>query len=409
VRALDHVETHQPVAVTTAPAAGRFNSPNGGSDRVNGTSLINIGRLIMTTAALFSPFSVRSVEIRNRIWVSPMCQYSCEEHDGIPNDWHMVHLGQFAAGGAGLIMAEATAVSPEGRISSEDTGMWNDDQRDEWARIVRFIHSQGGKAGIQLAHAGRKASDYRLFDERCGTTKPVSEGGWKTVAPSAVAYPGFDEPMELDHAGIEKVITDFAAAAKRSVEAGFEVVELHAAHGYLIHEFLSPLSNFRTDEYGGSLENRARLLLRIVAAVRDIMGDDPALFVRFSATDWADGGWDHVQTAAVAEMAQGAGADVFDISTGGLIDGVEIPVGQGYQVPLADHIKNASEVPTSAVGLITTPEYAEEVISSGQADAVMLGREMLRDPHFALRAAHELNVSVDWPRQYKAGRWPIHR
>lgn len=229
------------------------------------------------------------------------------------------------------------------------------------------------------------------------------------MAPSAVPYPGFDEPIELDHAGIEKAIADFAAAAKRSVEAGFEVVEIHAAHGYLIHEFLSPLSNFRTDEYGGSLENRARLLLRIVASVREVIGDDLALFVRFSATDWAEGGWDHVQTATVAEMAQTAGADVFDISTGGLIDGVEIPVGQGYQVPLADHIKNASQVPTSAVGLITTPEYAEEVVSSGQADAVMLGREMLRDPHFALRAAHELNVSVDWPRQYKAGRWPLYR
>lgn len=362
----------------------------------------------MTSSALFQPITVRSVKIRNRMWVSPMCQYSCEEHDGIPNDWHLVHLGQFAAGGAGLIMAEATGVSPVGRITSEDTGIWNDAQRDAWARIVRFIHSQGATAGIQLAHAGRKASDYRLFDGPSGTTKPKVEGGWQTVAPSALAYPGFDVPQELDHAGIDQVVADFASAARRSVEAGFEVIEIHAAHGYLIHEFLSPLSNLRTDEYGGSLENRARLLLRIVAAIREEIGQDHALFVRFSATDWAEGGWDQEQTSTVAGMARELGADVFDISTGGLIDGVEIPVGEGYQVPLADHIKAAAEVPTSAVGLITTAKYAEEVVASGRADAVMLGREMLRDPHFPLRAARELNVHVDyWPRQYKAVQWKV--
>ena len=357
----------------------------------------------MSTSHLFQPMTVRSKEIRNRIWVSPMCQYSCENHDGMPNDWPMVHLGQFAAGGVGLIMTEATAVNPVGRISSEDTGMWNDQHRDAWTRIVRFIHEQGATAAIQLAHAGRKASDYRLFDERCGTTKPISEGGWRTVAPSALAFPGFDVPEELDIAGIDQVVDDFASAAIRSVQAGFDIIEIHAAHGYLIHEFLSPLSNLRTDEYGGSLENRARLLLRIVAAIRKAIGDDRGLFVRFSATDWAEGGWDQDQTAAVAAMARDLGADVFDISTGGLIDGVEIPVGEGYQVPLADHIKSASEVPTSAVGLITTAEYAEQVVASGRADAVMLGRELLRDPHFALRAARDLNVHLDyWPRQYKA-------
>ncbi|MBT8163173.1 MULTISPECIES: NADH:flavin oxidoreductase/NADH oxidase [Arthrobacter] len=362
----------------------------------------------MTTSPLFQPLTVRSTTIRNRIWVSPMCQYSCENQDGVPNDWHLMHLGQFAAGGAGLVMAEATGVNPIGRISSEDTGMWNDQQRDAWARIVRLIHEQGATAAIQLAHAGRKASDYRLFDERCGTTKPFAEGGWKTVAPSSLAFPGFDVPRELDHAGIDEVVQDFAAAARRSVEAGFDIIEIHAAHGYLIHEFLSPLSNTRTDEYGGSLENRARLLLRIVAAVREAIGNDHGLFVRFSATDWAEGGWDQEQTAVVAAMARDRGADVFDISTGGLIDGVEIPVGEGYQVPLADHIKSASEVPTSAVGLITTAKYAEEVVASGRADAVMLGREMLRDPHFALRAARELNVHVDyWPRQYKAVQWKV--
>lgn len=337
-----------------------------------------------------------------------MCQYSCEEQDGVPNDWHLMHLGQFAAGGAGLVMAEATGVSPEGRITSEDTGMWNDTQRDAWARIVRFIHSQGATAGIQLAHAGRKASDYRLFDERCGTTKPVTEGGWRTVAPSAVAVASFDEPQELDPAGIDKVVADFASAALRSVQAGFEIIEIHAAHGYLIHEFLSPLSNLRTDEYGGSLENRARLLLRIVRDIREAIGEDHALFIRFSATDWAEGGWDLDQTATVASWAREAGADFFDISTGGLIDGVEIPVGEGYQVPLADHIKAATEVPTSAVGMITTAAYAEDVVASGRADAVMLGREMLRDPHFPLRAAKELNVHLDyWPRQYKAVQWKV--
>ncbi len=357
----------------------------------------------MPTSPLFEPLSIRSVEIRNRIWVSPMCQYSCEDWDGMPDDWHLVHLGQFAIGGAGLVTAEATAVSPEGRITREDAGIWNDQQRDAWTRVTAFIKRQGATPGIQIAHAGRKASDYRLTDERQGTTVPIEEGGWRTVAPSAVAFTGFDVPAELDLAGIDKVVDDFGSAARRAAEAGFDVIEIHAAHGYLIHEFLSPLSNRRTDEYGGSLENRSRLLLRVVAAVREAIGDGKALFVRVSATDWADEGWSQEQTAVVARRAQEEGADVIDVSTGGLIAEVRIPVGEGYQVPFSEHVRAAAEVTTSAVGLITSPQYAESVVASGRADAVSLGREMLRDPHFALRAAEELETHLGyWPRQYRS-------
>ncbi|HWH26781.1 MAG TPA: NADH:flavin oxidoreductase/NADH oxidase [Pseudolysinimonas sp.] len=345
---------------------------------------------------------MRSISIRNRIWVSPMCQYSCEARDGVPTNWHLVHLGQFAIGGAGLVTAEATAVSPEGRISPEDTGIWNDTQRDAWTKVAEFIRSQGAVPAIQLAHAGRKGSDYRLSDHRCGTTVPISDGGWTTVAPSAIAFPGFDTPVALDLAGIDKVVADFAAAARRSVVAGFDVVEIHAAHGYLIHEFLSPLSNSRDDEYGGSLENRARLLVRIVEAVRHEIGEDKGLFVRVSATDWAEGGWDQVQTATVAAWIRDAGADLIDVSTGGLVADVRIPVSEGYQVPFSEHIRSESGMPTAAVGLILTPEYAESVVASGRADAVSLGREMLRNPYFALQAADQLDVHVDyWPRQYR--------
>jgi 2,4-dienoyl-CoA reductase-like NADH-dependent reductase (Old Yellow Enzyme family) len=360
----------------------------------------------VANSALFQPLKIRDTTIRNRIWVSPMCQYSVDDHDGVPHDWHLVNLGQTAAGGAGLIFAEATAVSPEGRITSEDTGMWNDEQRDAWARIVRFIHSQGATAGIQLSHAGRKASDYKLFHEKCGTTKPVLEGGWKTVAPSAIAYPGFDVPTELDTAGIEKVVDDFVSAALRSKEAGFDVIEIHAAHGYLIHQFLSPLSNLRTDEYGGSLENRARLLLRIVKSVRENIGEGLPLFVRFSGTDWTEGGWDESQNAKVAAWAKDAGADFFDISSGGLLNGIFISVEPGYQVPLGEHISKHGDVPVNAVGLITTSSQAEAIVASGRAEAVMLGREMIRDPHFALRAAHELGEEIEyWTRQYRGATY----
>lgn len=357
---------------------------------------------------LFDPLTIRGATMRNRIWVSPMCQYSVSLQDGVPHDWHLVHLGSLATGGAGLVLTEATAVSPEGRISPEDTGIWNDEQRDAWARIVRFIGERGAVPGIQLAHAGRKASTWAPWgqDGKHGTV-PASDGGWQSVAPSAVAFDGYEEPRALDDAGIEKVVDDFTAAAHRAVDAGFRVLEIHGAHGYLVHQFLSPLSNRRDDAYGGSLENRARLLLRIVRSVRDAVDDDIAVIVRLSASDYAEGGWDQEQTAIVAGWAAEAGADFFDISSGGNVAGVRIPLGPGYQVPFADFVKHESDVPVGAVGLITTPQQAAAVVEEGRADAVLLARELLRDPHFPLRAAHELGVEIDyWPGQYLRARWP---
>jgi 2,4-dienoyl-CoA reductase-like NADH-dependent reductase (Old Yellow Enzyme family) len=357
-----------------------------------------------STATLFTPFTVRGVTVRNRIWVAPMCQYSAENRDGIPVDWHLVHLGSFATGGAGLVMAEATAVSPEGRITPQDLGLWNDEQATAFARITGFLRAQGATTAIQLAHAGRKASTYRPFASEHGSV-PAAEGGWQTVAPSAVPYPGYAVPTELDLAGIDTVVDDFVAAARRAVTAGFDVLEIHAAHGYLLHEFLSPLSNTRTDAYGGDLAGRAKILLRVVREVRAAIGGDVPLFVRFSATDWAEGGWDEAQTAIVSEWAKDAGADLFDISTGGNVAGVSIPLEPGYQVPFADFVKRNAPVEVSAVGLITTPGQANEVITSGRADAVMLGRELLRDPHFALRAAADLGIDIDyWPAQYVRAR-----
>jgi 2,4-dienoyl-CoA reductase-like NADH-dependent reductase (Old Yellow Enzyme family) len=343
--------------------------------------------------------------MRNRIWVAPMCQYSAESRDGVPTDWHLVHLGSFAAGGAGLIITEATAVVPEGRIAPEDLGLWNDTQRDAFARITAFLRSQGAVPGIQLAHAGRKASTYRPWDPRRGSV-PSDQGGWPTVGPSAVAFGDYATPRALTIGEIHGVTDAFVAAARRAVDAGFAVLELHAAHGYLLHQFLSPLSNLRTDEYGGSLENRARLLVETVRAVRQAIGDELPLFVRFSATDWTEGGWDEEQTAVVAGWAREAGADVFDVSSGGNVAGARIPLGPLYQVPMAARIKADAGVRVSAVGLITTPQEAEDVVASGRSDAVMLAREMLRDPHFPLRAAHELGVELDyWPPQYLRARW----
>jgi len=354
---------------------------------------------------LFDPLTLRGVTIRNRIWTSPMCQYSVLDESGVPGTWHLVHLGGFATGGSGIVFTEATAVSPEGRISPRDTGIWTDEQRDAWKPIAAFIEEQGAVPGIQLAHAGRKASTWPAwgFEDRSGTV-PADEGGWRAVAPSALAFEGYDVPEEVDAAGIEKVVDDFRSATRRSIEAGFRILEIHAAHGYLLHQFLSPIANHRTDEYGGSLENRARLLLRVVAAVREEAGDAP-LFVRFSGSDWAEGGWDEHQTATVAAWAEAAGADFFDISSGGIQAGIRIPVEPGYQVPFAHHVRSTSEVDVSAVGLITTPQQAAEIVESGQADAVMLARELLRDPHFPLRAAHELGGGIDWPPQYLRARW----
>lgn len=351
--------------------------------------------------SLFTPLSLRDVTLRNRLWVSPMCQYSAV--DGVPQEWHHTHLAQFASGGAGMIIAEATAVSPEGRISPEDTGLWNDEQRDAWTPIARAIRSRGAVAAVQLAHAGRKASTWSPLTGRRGTV-PIDQGGWQTVAPSAVAFEGFADPVALDRAGIDQVVADFGAAAHRATEAGFEVLEIHAAHGYLLHQFLSPLSNERDDEYGGSLENRARLLLRVIDAVKDAAPAAP-LLVRFSGTDWADGGWDAEQTAVVAGWAAEHGADFFDISSGGLVAHQRITTGPGYQVALAAQIRRDAGVPVSAVGMIDDAAHAERILADGDADAVMAGREWLRDPHFGLRAAHELGAEIDyWPLQYLRAR-----
>jgi len=349
---------------------------------------------------LFAPITVRGTNVRNRLWVTPMCQYSAENQDGMPTDWHLVHLGSLARGGAGAVFAEATAVLPEGRISPQDLGLWNDAQRGAFARIVDFIHGQGAAAGIQLAHAGRKASTYRPWDVRHGTV-PRDDGGWASAAPSAIAFPGYEPPAALHLEGIKEVAAAFAAAARRAVEAGFDLIEIHAAHGYLLHQFLSPLSNTRTDGYGGSLANRARALLETVDAVRAEVGPDVPVLVRFSATDWVEGGWTLADTVIVARWAAEHGADMADVSSGGNVPAADIPVGAGYQVPFATAIRTQAGVPSIAVGLIVEPQQAEQIVATGLADVVMMGREMLRDPNFPLRAAAALGVEVPYaPAQY---------
>ncbi|WP_136030872.1 NADH:flavin oxidoreductase/NADH oxidase [Microbacterium sp. PF5] len=351
---------------------------------------------------LFSPLTIRSTTFRNRLWVSPMCMYSAL--DGVAQEWHHAHLAQFASGGAGLIVAEATAVVPEGRISPRDLGLWTDEQRDALAPVVRAIHDRGSLAGIQLAHAGRKASTWWPWAPERGSV-PATEGGWTTVAPSAVAFDGFADPVALDAAGIDRVVEAFATAARRALDAGFDVLELHGAHGYLLHQFLSPLSNHRDDEYGGSLHNRARLLLRVLDAVRATAGDDVPVFVRISATDHAEGGFTPDEAAVVGAWATEHGADLIDVSSGGLVAHQRIAVSPGYQVPLAETVRQGGRIPVSAVGLITAAAQAEQVLADGAADAIFAGREWLRDPHFALRAAHELGAEVAWPPQYERARW----
>lgn len=347
-------------------------------------------------STLFTPLTIRGIETRNRLWVSPMCQYSAV--DGIPNDWHHVHLAQFAAGGAGLVIAEATAVSPEGRISPDDVGLWNDVQVEAWTPIAAAIRARGAVPGVQLGHAGRKASTTSPLTGGRGSVPP-EDGGWETVAPSAIAYPGFAEPRELDAAGIEKVVTDFADAARRAVAAGFEVLEVHAAHGYLLHQFLSPLSNHRDDEFGGSFDGRVRLLERVTAAVRGA-APDAAVFVRFSGTDAADGGWDIDDTVRAAQRVAAAGADLIDVSSGGLVPHQSIQPGPGYQVPLAEKVRRETGILVAAVGMIDDAHLAESVVAEGRADAVLSAREWLRDPHYALRAAVELGADVPAPAQY---------
>lgn len=324
--------------------------------------------------------------------------------DGVVQEWHHTHLAQFASGGAGLVVAEATAVVPEGRISPRDAGLWSDAQRDAWRPIVQAIHDRGARAGIQLAHAGRKASTWWPWADARGSV-PEANDGWRTTAPSAIAFEGFAEPDALDADGIDRVVDAFAAAARRSIEAGFDVLEIHGAHGYLVHQFLSPLSNHRDDEYGGPLENRARLLLRVLDAVRAVAGDDVPVFVRISATDHAEGGFTEDEASRVSDWATAHGADLIDVSSGGLVAHQQISVFPGYQVPLAETVRQGGRIPVSAVGLITAAEQAEQVLADGAADAIFAGREWLRDPHFALRAAHDLGAQISWPPQYDRARW----
>jgi 2,4-dienoyl-CoA reductase-like NADH-dependent reductase (Old Yellow Enzyme family) len=347
---------------------------------------------------LFAPLALRGLTLANRIVVSPMCQYSSE--NGFANDWHLVHLGSRAVGGAALVMAEATAVAPEGRITAADLGIWDDAHVAELARCVRFIRGQGAAAGIQLAHAGRKASTTPPWEG--GRQVPPDSGGWRPVAPSAVPFRAGDvAPEALTRDGIAGVVDVFVAAARRADAAGFQALEVHAAHGYLLHEFLSPLSNRRDDDYGGSLENRMRLTLEVVRAVRRAWPGDRPLFVRISATDWADGGWDIEQSVVLARRLAAEGVDLVDCSSGGLVPGVSIPIGPGYQLQFAERIRREAKVMTGAVGLITEPHQANAVVASGQADLVFLARQLLRHPYWPLRAARTLGAAVAWPKQYE--------
>jgi 2,4-dienoyl-CoA reductase-like NADH-dependent reductase (Old Yellow Enzyme family) len=350
------------------------------------------------SAGLFDELKLRGVTLRNRIAVSPMCQYS--SHDGLANDWHFVHLASRAVGGAGLVFTEATAVTAEGRISPQDMGLWNDAQVEPLARIVRFIDAQGCVAGLQLAHAGRKASTFRPWDGE--GTVPESAGGWSgVVAPTAIRFKGdYPLPRALGEPEIAGVAEAFAAAARRALAAGYRVIEIHAAHGYLLHEFLSPLSNHRTDRYGGSFENRTRLVRAVVDAVRGAWPEGLPLFVRVSATDWTDGGWDVPQTVELARSLKERGVDLVDCSSGGNVAGVKIPLGPGYQTPFAERIRREADIATGTVGLITNAVQADHVIRSGQADLVLLARELLRDPYWPMRAARELEQPIPWPPQY---------
>jgi 2,4-dienoyl-CoA reductase-like NADH-dependent reductase (Old Yellow Enzyme family) len=352
---------------------------------------------------LFTPITFRELTARNRVFVSPMCQYSSE--DGLPTDWHFVHLGSFAVGGVGMVVMEATSVSPEGRISPWDMGIWSDAHADAMKRITTFIRSQGAIPAIQLAHAGRKASTDRPWNGGGGVS--VENGGWQPVAPSAIRFDAKSPmPREMSVADIDKVVDDFRAATRRAIDAGFQAVEIHAAHGYLLHEFLSPLSNHRTDDFGGTLQNRMRLPLRIAKVVRELFPTSLPVFARLSCTDWADGGWDLPQSIELSHELKKLGIDLIDCSSGALVPGVEIPVGPGYQVPFAEAIRKETGIATGAVGMITTAAQAESIVASGQADCVLIARAMLDDPHWAQHAAEELGVDAPWPVQYLRARRP---
>ena len=346
---------------------------------------------------LFSQFSIKDIVLKNRIAVSPMCMYSAV--DGFANDWHLVHLGSRAVGGAALIIQEATAVSPEGRITPGDLGIYHEEHIEMLQRINAFIHQQGAVAGIQLAHAGRKASC--ALPANGGKQLNADGGGWQTVSASALAFnPGDIAPLALEKDGIDKVITDFKTAARRSLQAGFKLIEIHAAHGYLVHQFLSPLCNHRTDEYGGSFENRIRLLLEIVKSIQTVWPQNLPLVVRISATDWAEGGWNADEAVQLSAILKNNGIDLIDCSSGGLVAHQKIPLGPGYQVTFAERIKKETGISTGAVGLITDALQAEDILTKGQADLILLARESLREPYFALKSAKILGDDIDWPQQY---------
>ena len=348
-------------------------------------------------AKLFAPYQLRGIEFKNRIFVSPMCQYSAE--GGMPNHWHLVNYGSKAVGGAALVMVEATAVSPEGRITPWCTGLWSEAHAEAFRPIADFIRSQGAVPGIQIAHAGRKASCDTPW--RGGKYLPVGAGGWQTVAPSALPYtPGHGAPQALSHEAIDRIVQLFADTAQRALAAGFEVIELHCAHGYLLNEFLSPLSNHRTDEYGGSLENRCRLPLMIAQTIRALWPEQWPVFVRISASDWVEGGWDLAQSIQFAKWLKAIGIDLIDCSSGGLVADAKIPVAPGFQTPFAEGIRHDAGIATGAVGLITDAHQAEHILVTGQADAVLLARELLRNPYWPLEAARKLGVEVKWPDQY---------
>lgn len=352
-------------------------------------------------SALFAPLKLRDVTLRNRIGVSPMCQYSAI--DGMANDWHFVHLGGFATGGAALVFTEATGVLPEGRISPACLGIWSDEQVPMLRRITQFIEARGAVAGIQLAHAGRKASTKRPW-EGSGAVA-VGDGGWTVKGPSTLAFAeNYPPPQAMSLDDIGDVITAFVEGARRAISAGFKVAELHAAHGYLLHQFLSPLSNDRTDDYGGAFENRIRLLCEVTSAVRAVWPDGWPLMVRISATDWADGGWDVDQSVQLCARLTALGVDVVDVSSGGLTTAQQITIGPGYQVPFASRIRRESGVCTAAVGMITEPAQAESIVANGDADLVLMARELLRNPHWPLDAAHVLGEPGLWPDQYVRAR-----
>jgi len=353
------------------------------------------------SSQLFSPLQIKSLNFKNRIAISPMCQYSSE--DGFANDWHLVHLGSRASGGAALIIQEATAISPEGRISPGDLGLWKDEHIEKMQALNKFILSQNSIPGIQLAHAGRKAS----VSEPWNGNKKLDEtnGGWETVSASAIGYHSSEKaPLALDKNGIQKVISDFKSATKRALQADFKVVEIHAAHGYLLHQFMSPLSNLRTDEYGGSFENRIRLLLEVLEAVQSEWPTDLPLFVRISATDWAEGGWNIEESVQLSRILKEKGVDLMDVSSGGLVSHQQIPLGPNYQVPFADSIKKETGILTGAVGLITESSQAEEIVATGKADLVLFARESLRNPNLALNFAKELGADISWPKQYERAK-----